>query len=196
MAVKFKGGVVIGADSRTSLGAYVSNRVSDKLTRLHDRIYCCRSGSAADTQAVADIVEYNLDLHSLKLGKNPEVEFAAKIVRNICYEYRKQLTAGMIVAGWDDISEGSVYSIPLGGSLHNQSFTIGGSGSAFIYGYCDANYKEEMTREECIDFVKKSVSLAMSRDGSSGGIVRIGIITKEGVERLAFDEKDLKMIVY
>ena len=54
IAVQFDGGVVVGADSRTSAGSYVANRVSDKLTAVHDRIYCCRSGSAADTQAVSD----------------------------------------------------------------------------------------------------------------------------------------------
>ena len=26
-----------------------ANRVTDKLTHISDRIYCCRSGSAADT---------------------------------------------------------------------------------------------------------------------------------------------------
>lgn len=50
MAVAFNGGVVVGADSRTTTGSYIANRVTDKLTYLHDRIYCCRSGSAADTQ--------------------------------------------------------------------------------------------------------------------------------------------------
>lgn len=50
MAVAFPGGVVIGADSRTTMGSYIANRVTDKLTYLHERIYCCRSGSAADTQ--------------------------------------------------------------------------------------------------------------------------------------------------
>uniref|UniRef100_A0A0A9YU69 Proteasome subunit beta type-6 n=1 Tax=Lygus hesperus TaxID=30085 RepID=A0A0A9YU69_LYGHE len=50
MAVTYDGGVVLGADSRTSTGTYVANRVSDKLTPLHDKIFCCRSGSAADTQ--------------------------------------------------------------------------------------------------------------------------------------------------
>ena len=33
--------------------AYVANRVTDKLTPVMDRIYCCRSGSAIDTQAIA-----------------------------------------------------------------------------------------------------------------------------------------------
>ncbi|CCO30599.1 20S proteasome subunit beta 1 [Rhizoctonia solani AG-1 IB] len=63
MAVQFKGGVVIGADSRTTTGSYIANRVTDKLTHVHDRIYCCRSGSAADTQAVASIVHYYLQMY-------------------------------------------------------------------------------------------------------------------------------------
>lgn len=119
MAVEYDGGVVIGADSRTTTGydscilysapsrleyrlphdiyyvsryvnaihhtymymyctlfynttinvsfacfdfsAYIANRVTDKLTKITDKIYCCRSGSAADTQAVADIVSYHLN---------------------------------------------------------------------------------------------------------------------------------------
>lgn len=63
MAVEFDGGVVIGADSRTSSGVYVANRVSDKLTKISELIYCCRSGSSADTQAVADKVKRQIALH-------------------------------------------------------------------------------------------------------------------------------------
>lgn len=43
--------------------AYIANRVTDKLTKVTDFIYCCRSGSAADTQAIADIVNYHLNFH-------------------------------------------------------------------------------------------------------------------------------------
>lgn len=63
MAVEFNGGVIIGADSRTSSGPYVANRVSDKLTEISEKIYCCRSGSSADTQAIADEVKQHLNLH-------------------------------------------------------------------------------------------------------------------------------------
>jgi 20S proteasome subunit beta 1 len=54
------GGVVLGADSRVSTGTYVANRTSDKIAQLSKHIFCARSGSAADTQAVADIVKYQL----------------------------------------------------------------------------------------------------------------------------------------
>ncbi|XP_006344576.1 proteasome subunit beta type-6-like isoform X1 [Solanum tuberosum] len=45
IGVTYNGGVVLGADSRTSTGMYVANRASDKITQLTDNVYVCRSGS-------------------------------------------------------------------------------------------------------------------------------------------------------
>ena len=92
MAVQFEGGVIVGADSRTTTGSYIvrlqkscltlspltlcqqnkANRVTDKLTYVHDRIYCCRSGSAADTQAVADVVHMALQQFACVLSLSLE----------------------------------------------------------------------------------------------------------------------------
>lgn len=69
MAVEFADGVIIAADSRTSTGSYVANRVTDKLNKITDKIYCCRSGSAADTQAIADIVQYSMNYHEYVFGE-------------------------------------------------------------------------------------------------------------------------------
>ncbi|KAI8578479.1 hypothetical protein K450DRAFT_247039 [Umbelopsis ramanniana AG] len=184
MAVAFNGGVIVGADSRTTTGSYIANRVTDKLTKVHDLIYCCRSGSAADTQAVADIVQYYLQMYSVQQDEPPTVHVAATLFQEMCYQNKDQLSAGIIVAGWDKKKGGTVYNIPLGGALIQQPFAIGGSGSTYIYGYCDSQYKDNMTREECIEFVKNSLALAMSRDGSSGGVIRMAVITEKGVERL------------
>lgn len=46
-----------------------------------------------------------------------------------------------------------VYAIPLGGMLTRMPFTTGGSGSTYIYGYVDSNFKTGMTKEECLKFV-------------------------------------------
>ena len=43
MACQYKGGVVLGADSRTSTGTYVANRASDKITQVTDNVWMCRS---------------------------------------------------------------------------------------------------------------------------------------------------------
>ena len=42
VAVEFDGGVVLGADTRTSMGTLVSNRVTDKLTPISSHIMACR----------------------------------------------------------------------------------------------------------------------------------------------------------
>lgn len=188
MAVVFKDGVILGADSRTTTGAYIANRVTDKLTQIHDTIYCCRSGSAADTQAVADIVKYHLQVYGsqLPVGEKPATKVAANVFQEICYNNKDNLTAGIICAGYDDKNKGSVYLIPIGGSIHQQDYAIAGSGSAFIYGWCNENFKPDMEKEQCVDFIKTALSEAIKWDGSSGGVIRMVILTKSGVERLIF----------
>lgn len=92
-------------------------------------------------------------------------------------------SAGMIIAGYDQRHGGSVYSIPLGGSLHKQSYAIGGSGSTYIYGYCDSYWKEGMNENEGVEFVKGALKEAIKWDGSSGGVIRLVVLTNKGAIR-------------
>ena len=102
-------------------------------------------------------------------------------------------SAGMIIAGYTPKHGGSVYSIPLGGSLHKQSYAIGGSGSTYIYGYCDSYWKEDMSEEEGINFVKGALREAIKWDGSSGGVIRLVVLTNEGaVRHLYLPDQDYK----
>ncbi|XP_015272319.1 PREDICTED: proteasome subunit beta type-9 [Gekko japonicus] len=181
MAVEFDGGVVVGSDSRVSAGESVVNRFFNKLERLHDQIYCALSGSAADAQAIADTVHYQLELHSLNMDEKPLVLAAATLVRNISYKYKEELSAHLMVAGWDPKRGGQVYGT-MGGMLTRQPFAIGGSGSTYIYGYVDSAYKPGMAREECRQFTRNAIALAMSRDGSSGGVIYLATITEAGVK--------------
>ncbi|XP_004711790.1 proteasome subunit beta type-9 [Echinops telfairi] len=181
MAVEFDGGVVVGSDSRVSAGQAVVNRVFDKLAPLHQRIYCALSGSAADAQAIADMATYQLELHGMEVEEPPVVMAAAHVVKNITYKYREDLSAHLMVAGWDQREGGQVY-VTLEGMLTRQPFAIGGSGSSYIYGYVDAAYKAGMSPEECRRFTTDAITLAMSRDGSSGGVIYLVTITAAGVD--------------
>ncbi|KAJ8377872.1 hypothetical protein AAFF_G00250230 [Aldrovandia affinis] len=181
IAIEFDGGVVLGSDSRVSAGESVVNRVMNKLSPLHDKIYCALSGSAADAQTIAEIVNYQLDVHSIEIGRDPLVLSAATLVKNISYKYKEDLSAHLIVAGWDRREGGQVYAT-LNGLLTRQPFAVGGSGSFYIYGFVDAEYKPDMSKEECQGFVISTLSLAMSRDGSSGGVAYLVTIDDKGVE--------------
>ncbi|XP_072562102.1 proteasome subunit beta type-9 [Paramormyrops kingsleyae] len=181
IAIEFDGGVVLGSDSRVSAGESVVNRVMNKLSPLHDKIYCALSGSAADAQTIAEVVNYQLDVHSIEIGEDPLVRSAATLVKNISYKYKEELSAHLIVAGWDRRAGGQVF-VTLNGLLCRQPFAVGGSGSSYVYGFIDAEYRAGMSRRECQEFVVNTLSLAMSRDGSSGGVAYIVTIDKKGTE--------------
>ena len=91
-------------------------------------------------------------MYSIELGKTPYVKTAANLFRQILYNNKDYLLAGIIIAGWDPYEGPQVFSLPLGGSCTKVPYAIGGSGSGFIYGYCDANFKEKMTFEEAKTF--------------------------------------------
>ena len=99
MAASFDGGVVLGADSRTSTGNYIANRVTDKLTPLAENVYVCRSGSAADTQNLSSYVQYFLAQHRLELDQDVSVKTAAQLAKNLVYQNKvRSIIFGMYLS--------------------------------------------------------------------------------------------------
>lgn len=62
-------------------------------------------------------------------------------------------------------------------------YAVSGSGSAYISGFIEKNWQVGMTLEQCVDFAKRAIAHAFARDGSSGGCVRIVVITEQGVTK-------------
>ena len=112
-------------------------------------------------------------------------------MKNICYKNKDQLSAGVIIAGWDPVDGGSVYNVVMGGSCLKQNFALGGSGSLFIYGLLDSEFRPGMGEDEARTLVKKAISHAMARDGSSGGMVRTMTVKAEGNRRDVVPGNDL-----
>ncbi|KAF7211315.1 proteasome 20S subunit beta 12 [Nothobranchius furzeri] len=185
IAAVFDGGVVIGSDSRASIGGeYVSSKTINKVIQVHDRIFCCMAGSLADAQAVIKTAKFHLSFHSVQMGDLPLVMAAASVLKELCYKNKEELQAGFMTAGWDRKKGPQVYVVSLGGMLTSQSVTIGGSGSTYIYGYVDAKYKPNMTRGECLQFATNALALAMGRDNVSGGVAHLVVVTEKGVEHV------------
>lgn len=69
-----------------------TSRVTDKLTPVTENVFACRSGSAADTQAITDVVKYEAGLLALERGKPVPVHTVAWRYKDICYEYREGRT--------------------------------------------------------------------------------------------------------
>ena len=70
---------------------------------------------------------------------------------------------------------------------------MSGSGSTFVWGYFDANFKPNMKKDEAAEFLKSAIALACYRDGSSGGIIRLLDLTADKDERSYVDYHDFKI---
>lgn len=162
---------------------FVANGCSDKLEPIHQRIYCQRSGTSAHTSTIAKYVRHYIDMQANELGMFPPVESAANIMREIIFSNRNSLSASMICSGWDPYKGYQIYSVNQTGFRDTGNYAVSGSGSVFVMGFIDANYKPEMSKAEIKEFLKSAISLACYRDGSSGGCLRLLDITEEKTER-------------
>ncbi|KAL1461962.1 hypothetical protein WDU94_013821 [Cyamophila willieti] len=189
IACEFTGGVILAADSRASLGTYVSSQDTDKLMRLTDNVYCACSGWAGDAQAVTDLAIYRLELDVADGYREstsvPSVYRVARIFQNILRKREGYFKASFIFAGWDNVKGAQVYALPASGVLTRQNVTCGGSGSAYILGYVTHQWRSGMKRKECMEFVRTTLSLAMNRDYATGGYIRVGVMKfGEPMERI------------
>lgn len=146
VACVYDGGVVLGADTRVSTGIYVSNRASDKMTVLEDTTVMCRSGSAADTEAIASFVRYHVEQIGMERNGPLDVRTVARIANQINYQNKGAnqglgLSAYMIIGGWDEKHGAQVYSCTAGGNMIQNKWTTDGSGSTFIWGFMDEGFK-------------------------------------------------------
>lgn len=149
----------------------------------------CRSGSAADTQHLASIVRSDLVTRQILYRIHGTVSHVASLLCNLLSN-DSTLSASLICAGYDhELGRGVIYSIAPGGTVfEEQMWAAGGSGSTYVLGYLDSCFSKEKssgktvipTEEDALDVVYNALCLAMDRDGSSGGFVRMYVIDKHG----------------
>jgi len=183
VAIKYDKGVVVAADSRTSVSGYVSNRFAHKISPVSENCVLCRSGSAADTQQIAWITSLELLDRQYRHGMKPTVSQVAHWVRSVVYGSSGSVS--LLVAGYDEGTQaGGIWSVSTSGALlEEEVYAVSGSGSTYIIGLLDhqlIDRPEGLNEDDAIAYCKKAIELAMSRDGSSGGLVRIVVLNDKG----------------
>nr|UXY87935.1 26S proteasome, beta-1 SU [Cryptomonas curvata] len=182
IGIKLNNSIIIAADSQTSSGSLINNRVAEKLSKLNDHIVCSRSGAAADTQHIVDYLECLMSKNFNQTREPINVRAAVQILREICYK-NKNANYGFICGGWDRFHGAQLYSINQGGALFKQPFLLTGSGSIYISSFCEANYREDMSYLQSRNFIIKAISMAMNRDSNTGGVIKLCSINYNGIKK-------------
>ncbi|MGC8609621.1 MAG: proteasome subunit beta, partial [Thermoplasmata archaeon] len=82
-----------------------------------------------------------------------------------------------------------IYSIDAAGGSVEDIYASTGSGSPFVYGVLESQYRSNMTIDEGIDLLIRAISAAKQRDSASGGMIDIAVITKkDGYKQLPTEE--------
>ncbi|KAJ6814459.1 proteasome subunit beta type-5-B-like [Iris pallida] len=188
LAFIFKEGVIVAADSRASMGGYISSQSVKKIIEINPYMLGTMAGGAADCQFWHRNLGIKCRLHELANKRRISVTGASKLLANILYSYRGMgLSVGTMIAGWDETGPGLYYVDSEGGRLKGTRFSVG-SGSPYAYGVLDNGYRYDMSIEEAGELGRRAIYHATFRDGASGGVASVYYVGANGWKKLSGDD--------
>ena len=192
----YKDGVLIAADRRVTSYKIDSDKFT-KVFELSGNIAAAVSGGAADAQLFMRHIKGELRLIELKNERKPLVGEAAMILNSIQYSSirRQGSIVGLILAGYDHRKGSSLYNLgPDGTIVDHEGYVTTGSGSIYVKGVLDVEYKPNMTEKEALSLIEKAFKVSFKNDNASGGGFIVKTITKDGITDVARKVVESKII--
>ncbi|XP_054802169.1 proteasome subunit beta type-7-B [Prosopis cineraria] len=173
----FQDGIILGADTRATEGPIVADKNCEKIHYMAPNIYCCGAGTAADTEAVTDMVSSQLQLHRYHTGRESRVVTALTLLKKHLFNYQGYVQAALVLGGVD-VTGPHLHTIYPHGSTDSLPFATMGSGSLAAMSLFESKYKEGLTRDEGVQLVVEAICAGIFNDLGSGSNVDVCVITK------------------
>jgi len=188
-----KDGVVIATEKRATMGTLIAHKNTQKLYKIDEHLALATAGLVGDLQVLARYLNAEANLYRLKREARMPVKSAATLMSNILnqrkfYPYYVQL----ILGGYDNAG-GHVYSLDAAGGAIPDKYTSAGSGSPYVFGVLEDNYRDDMTASEGVDLAVRAITAAMNRDSASGGMINVAVINEDGFKEIPEDEIKKRM---
>lgn len=186
-------GIVLAADRRASIGYLIASKTTDKVYIIADNIAVTIAGTASDAQLLVKMVEAELRLNKIRLGRDPLVKEAANLLsRMVYYNIRKMsMIPGIshFLMGGKDNTGYHLYDIFADGSIQKlDDFIASGSGSVMAYGVLETLYKSGLSLDEGVKLAVKCINAAIQRDMATGNGIDVITISKTGVKKVLAKE--------
>jgi len=164
------------------MGHFIANKSVQKLFKIGENIALTTAGLVGHAQSLSRTLVAELNLFTLKRGNNMTVKGAATLTANILVG--RPHWVQLLIAGVD--ADGShVYSIDSAGGSIPDVYCATGSGSPYMYGVLEDQYREGMTQKEATQVAAKALLASAQRDAASGNGMDLAVITpKDGFKLL------------
>jgi len=188
LGLVFKDGVVAAAEHRATMGTLIAHKVTKKIFKIDEHMLLTTAGLVGDAQLLARLLKVEAELYKLEREEVMPVKGAAAVMANILnqrkfYPYYVQL----IIAG-TDTTGAHVFSLDAAGGAIEDIYTTTGSGSPYVFGVLEDNYKEGMSEDDAVNLAIRAITAAIKRDSASGNGMDVVVITKKGYRELSSDE--------
>lgn len=176
----YKGGVVLGADTRATGGTEVAEKNCEKIHYIAPNIYCCGAGTAADTEKTTEIISSQLELLRMNnANSQSRVVTACTMLKRMLFRYQGQVSAALVLGGCD-INGPHVYQIYPHGSTGKLPYTTMGSGSLAAMSVFETGWSEDMSEEDACKLVERSICAGIFNDLGSGSNCDTCVIRTDG----------------
>jgi 20S proteasome subunit beta 6 len=190
--------VVLGADTRLSMGYNILSRRVSKAVKVTSTCVIGSGGCYTDIQTL----HKNLQIRSAMYKHDHACEMGSAQVAQLLSTtlYHKRFFpyyAFNIVAGIDANGSGVVYTYDAIGSFEPKNYAAQGSGQKLIIPVLDnlVGHKNRLdvpmkrTLEDTVELVKDSFITAGERQINTGDAIELFLITKTGIETRVFELK-------
>ncbi|GMT04032.1 hypothetical protein PENTCL1PPCAC_26206 [Pristionchus entomophagus] len=178
VAVTYKDGVVMGADSRATAGNIIADKHCEKVHYVTDSIYACGAGTAADLDQVCKMLSSSLRLLELNTGRKARVITALRIAKQHLFNYMGYIGAYLLIGGVDPTGP-YLFDVSANGTTMARPFAAQGSGSYAAISVLEKDFKIGMTEEEASKLVQEALHAGMHGDNASGNSLNLVVITPE-----------------
>ena len=188
LGLVFKDGIVAAAEHRATMGTLIAHKVAKKIFKIDDHMLLTTAGLVGDAQLLARFLRVEAELYKLEREEEMPVKGAATLMANILNQRKFYPYYVQLIIGGVDSTGPHIFSLdPAGGAIED-IYTTTGSGSPYVFGVLEDNYKENMELDEAINLAIRAMAAAMKRDAASGDGMDVVVITKKEYRELSREE--------
>lgn len=189
--------VVVGADTRLSVGFSIYTRGQKKLFKLSETTVLGATGCWCDTLTLTRLLQARMQMYLHDHRKPMTTPAVAQMLSTMLY-YKRFFPyyISNVLAGLDNEGKGCVYSYDPIGHCERSSYRAGGSAGALLQPLLDnqIGFKnlpnatpEPIQKEKAIKILKDVFISAAERDIYTGDSIFINVITKDGLVEETFE---------